>query len=113
MSKAISRRLHHDAAIKGMKRVRHQLKTADRAQSYFWHQPIIELVSEVLETTIGRPIPLAIGALASWSSSLCLLYRARVNSGSFDVELVFIIFIVGFTFGLLVEFLQRASRHPR
>jgi hypothetical protein len=98
-----SRLARKKALQKGFSRLRRQLSPRERLLSRFWHQPLVEGLSGALIQTIARPLSLATGAGAAWLGSLYLLWNARQHGSTYDYLMVLVVFLVGFTLGLLVE----------
>jgi hypothetical protein len=109
----LHRELKSDAYKRSIQKARTQLSAPDRVISRIIHQPAVESVSNVAAATVARPSGMLMGSVFALLGSALLLFMARRYGFTYNYLVMFICFISGFTFGLLVELFWRLVRKPR
>ncbi len=95
--------LKSHALNQSLKRVRKQLPARDRAFSKVIHQPAVEAVSNVAESTVARPSGLLFAGLFSLLSSLAVLYICRHYGYEYNFLVGLAALGGGFIVGLVLE----------
>lgn len=100
-----------------IKEVQANLTPTQKRFSTIIHQPAIERVSEVGAKTIARPTGIVSGALFALIGSLIIMYIARHIGFEIPTTIFGLLFIVGFVFGIIAEFVlhlfKRSKSHDQ
>jgi hypothetical protein len=110
----VDRELKDLAYSRILTRTRKRLPLADKWLSKAIHQPVVDKLSQAGEKTIARPSGVLGGSLFALVGSSTLLYTAKHYGFRYNFLAFFLMFILGFGFGLLAElalFAFRKSRH--
>ncbi len=99
----IGARIKGDAYDRQIDYVQQHEKPAERNFSKFIHQPVIEEVSNVAESTIARPLALLYGGLFAVITNLVLLYVCRRYGYEYNFMIGLAGFAGGFVVGLIIE----------
>jgi flagellar biosynthesis GTPase FlhF len=94
-------------------RTRKHLSAPNRWLSDVTHQPAVDALSRASEKTIARPTPLLWGGFFALLGSTILLYMAKRNGYPYNLAVFFVLFVIGFGFGLTIDvarFLMRRGR---
>lgn len=89
--------------------IRRQLSLPARTLSKVIHQPVIRAVSEGASKTVSRPSGLLGGGLVALFGTSGYLYLAHHMGFSYNYGVFGLLFIGGFVFGLLLEWLVYLS----
>jgi hypothetical protein len=86
-----------------IKNLQRQESPYQRTLSKLVHQPVISKVSEVSSKTISRPSGLLGGGIVALAGSLGYYLLAKHIGFTYNYAIFFMLFIVGFAVGLLLE----------
>lgn len=111
----VQHELKTQAYNRGLNNIRQQLPLASRTFSKVVHQPVVDATSNVVAATIGRPVALLLGASTALIGAVILIYASKHYGFRYNYLLVFLLFLVGFTIGLVFELIKWLStrRQPR
>jgi hypothetical protein len=90
-----------------LNRARSQLSTPERNFSKLIHQPVVDKTSEVAAKTVFRPSGILGGALAALIGTSILTYFSRHYGFRYNYLFFGLLFIGGFTVGLVIEVMLR------
>ncbi len=98
-----------------MNRMQNQLSVPSRVFSKFIHNPFVEKTSAVVGSTVARPSGILGAGIVGFVGIALVMYFARKNGFeiSNSYSLVAILFIGGWTLGLLLELILRIIRKTR
>ena len=113
----VSNELKSESLKRSLQKARRGLSLPNKMLSKAVHQPVIDVISKVGANTIARPNGILTGALAALGGSSYILYTAKRYGFEYNYSVVFVIFGVGYLFGLLVDsilfILKRQHRHNK
>jgi len=109
----VQKELKDEAYANTMRRVRGQLKPADRMASKWLHNSKVEAISVVAAQTVARPSGLLGGGLVALLGSSIVLFMASRYGFSYNFSLFLVLFVVGFAVGTIVEFVGRLLHRNR
>lgn len=89
--------------------IRRQLSLPARTLSKVVHQPVIRAVSEGASKTVSRPSGLLGGGLVALVGTSGYLYLAHHMGFAYNYGVFILLFVGGFLFGLLLEWLVHLS----
>jgi hypothetical protein len=95
-----------------MKRAQSQMSAPSRSFSKFIHNPFVERTSEAVGATVARPSGILGAGILGFIGISVVLYYARRNGFAIDnpYALTVILFLGGWTLGLVVEFIYKTAR---
>lgn len=96
-----------------MREVQRKESPATRTFSKVIHQPVVEEVSNIAESTIARPSGLLVGGIVSVISSLVILYISRHYGYEYNFMVSLVGFAGGFVLGLILEAVWRLLKPRR
>lgn len=96
-----------------MRRVQRREKPAERAFSKIIHQPVVEEISNIAESTIARPSGLLFAGIFSVITSLAVLWISRHYGYEYNFMIGLLSLAGGFGVGLVVEGVGRALKRPK
>lgn len=99
----VSRELKTQAHNRLLSSVRNHLSPTEKKISKVIHRPLVENTSEAIGKTIARPSGILMGSIFSFTGSLVAYLIARKLGGEIKHSVFYMLFIVGFSLGLLIE----------
>lgn len=105
-----NKHLRKHAHTRTLKQVQRQLPKSQRAFSKFVHQPAVDAVSNVAESTVARPSGLFTGGLSSVLASLAVLYICKHYGYEYNFTIGLLSFGGGFALGIIVEGILKLFR---
>lgn len=96
-----------------LRHVQTKLKGSDKTLSRVVHQPAVEKLSNVGAKTIARPSGVLGGGFIALLGSSALLYMSKHYGFEYNFTVFFLLFIVGFMAGVILEGLIRLIRRKR
>lgn len=105
-----TRRARQKAYKDIMTHTQNELPPASRAFSKVIHQPVIDQTSNALGSTVARPNAILFGALFALIISGCVYLIARYYGYKLSGFEAIGAFILGWVFGLLIDFARLALR---
>lgn len=106
----INKELKMDTFKRTLTEIRHKLSKPERTLSKVVHQPLVDKLSHVGEKTIARPSGILGAGLIALIGSTVVLYAARHYGFSYNLSVFFILLLVGYLAGLVIELLLRLVR---
>lgn len=95
--------LKKTAYARSLKKIQQRLPGPARSFSKFVHNPVVDTVSAVGASTVGRPSGMLGGSIFAFLGSLGLLYYSKHYGFQYNYLFLFILFVGGFALGGLVE----------
>lgn len=108
-----TRKLKKSAYKKVIKQTQKSLKGPERSFSKAIHQPTVERVSEVTAKTIARPTGILFGSICAFVVSAVVYYLSKRNGFTYNYLLFLLVFVGGYTLGLLIETIGWLVKTPR
>lgn len=110
---APTRELRNLMRDRKIKQVQRELPAAQRNFSKVVHQPVVRAVSEAAGQTISRPSGLLGGGIVALLGTSSYLYLAKHLGFTYNYFVFLALFVVGFAFGLLLEFFVYLATRSR
>lgn len=101
----VSKQLKKIALRRELKLIRQHLSPASRSVSRLVHQPVIRLVSEATDKTVGRPSGLLGGGLVAFLGTTTYFYLSKHIGFTYNYTVFLALFVGGFAVGICLEFL--------
>jgi hypothetical protein len=111
--RSITKRLKTERYKTTLQQVRRHLPPVQRLTSKLIHQPAIEAISEVGSKTVARPSGLLGGGLIALVGSLSVILVAKHIGFAVPHSIFWVLFLIGFFLGLVIEFIARHLRGRR
>jgi hypothetical protein len=99
--------LRNQALKSNLKKVQKELSSSEKRFSRMVHNPSVEMISEAASKTIARPSGLLFGGIFALVSNVVVLFVIRYYGYEYNYLIGAGSFIVGFFFGLVIEFIYR------
>ncbi len=109
----VQRELKTTAYKQTIRRIQTKLRGSDKVLSHVMHQPVVEKLSNFGANTIARPSGILGGGVIALLGSSILLYLTKYYGFEYNLTVFFILFIVGFTAGIILESLVKLMRRKR
>ena len=109
----VGKDLKEESLRRSLQRTRKQLAVGDKVLSKAIHQPVVNLISKVGESTIARPTGILTGSLVALIGSSYVLYMAKHYGFVYNYWIIFILFGGGYVIGLVIELLIFAFKKGR
>lgn len=108
-----SGQLKNIAVKQRIREVQRKETPAVRTFSKVVHQPVVEEISNIAESTVARPSGLLVGGIVSVISSLVVLYISRHYGYEYNFMIGLLGFAGGFVLGLILEGIWRLFKPRR
>lgn len=102
--------LKHDAYRRTLNKIQSHLSPLERVESRFIHHPTVEIVSDSVAKTIGRPIALLSGSIVALLGSIYVLYLSKHVGFHYNYSLILLLFVGGLLAGLITELILKLVR---
>jgi len=109
----INRELKAITLRRELQQLRRSLPAPERALSKVVHQPVVRAISETAGKSLTRPSGLLGGGLVAFLGTSSYVYLAKHLGFTYNYFVFFLLLVVGFIIGLLLEFIVWAvtARH--
>jgi hypothetical protein len=102
--------LKNNAYAHTLSRVRSRLSLPERGFSKVMHQPVVESFSNTGAKTLARPSGVLGGGFLALIGSSYLLYAAKHYGYRYNFFVFFLLFVIGFAAGIILEGIVRLIR---
>lgn len=109
----VQRELKLTAYKQTIRRIQTKLKGPEKVLSRVMHQPVVEKISNVGANTVARPSGILGGGFIALLGSSILLYLTKHYGFEYNLTVFFILFVVGFMAGIILEGLVKLVRRKR
>jgi translation elongation factor EF-G len=103
----INHELKEMAYQRVLKRTRRHLPAYSRAMSKIIHQPAVDMVSEVLSKSVGRPSGIIGGGVIALFGTSIYYYLTREYGYNYNSFIFLILMVAGFVLGWTIEVLYK------
>lgn len=97
------KKLKEDAYKQTLRATQHKLSKNNRRFSKVVHNDVVNAVSEVGAKTVARPSGILGGSIVAFIGSVVFLYYARHYGFKYNYLVLFMLFVIGFVVGALIE----------
>ena len=109
----VNEKMKKTAYKKELRKIQHKLKKRERTFSKFVHNETIEAVSNIGARTVARPSGILGGGIVAILGSSIYLWMSKNYGFTYNYFVFFILLILGFLLGVVVEAVVRPFLNKR